>query len=129
MAVVLPLLVLLMGIAFTGWSAMQSSIRLTTAARAGAIKAANDLQAGKQASTAWNDATTAVNLEEGVSNIYQNTNSHADDYVNMSETTDTLNGTGVTIKVVQITISQSIVAVIPVVSSLSVNTDATARYG
>jgi hypothetical protein len=47
----------------------------------------------------------------------------------MTETTDTLNGTGVTIKVVQISISHAVVAVIPVVSNLSVNTEATARYG
>ncbi len=62
-ALILPVIVLLVAIAFNGWSALQSSIRLTSAARAGAIAAANDLGApnNKSTSTALADATTAIN--------------------------------------------------------------------
>lgn len=50
MVVILPLVLILLSFAFMGWDSMQQSIRLTSAARAGAIKAANDLQAGSWAS-------------------------------------------------------------------------------
>ena len=43
LALVLPLVILLLGVAFNGWNGMQATIRLTSAARAGAIVAAADL--------------------------------------------------------------------------------------
>jgi Flp pilus assembly protein TadG len=124
--VILPLVLLLFGVAFTGWQGMQTSIRMTTAARAGALVAANDLQTGK--GNAWDDATLAVNQEEGVTNVYQDTSSAADNYVNMSVTTDTLNAAGLTIDVVQISITHTVLPLVPGVWKLSVTSSATARY-
>ncbi len=70
LALVIPLVMLLLGAAFNGWNGMQESIRLTSAARAGAIVAANDLTASSShpamtQSQALADATTAINAEEG----------------------------------------------------------------
>lgn len=127
LALVLPLMALLLGTAFNGWSAMQLSVRLTSAARAGAIEAANDLaNAPAQTQTAWNDATSAVIQEEGDTTVYQNTNPSANDYVGMSVTTQAQNG--VTINVVTITITEPSVAFVPFVHDLSVGVHATARY-
>ena len=129
-ALVLPVIILLVAIAFNGWSALQSSIRLTTAARAGAIAAANDLGPPNNMSTATAlaDATTAINNEEGVSGVYQHTNAAADNYVSLSTSTDTLAGTGVTIKVVTVTITHRVTAWVPVVSLPQLSARATARY-
>lgn len=124
--VILPLALLLFGVAFTGWQGMQTSIRLTTAARAGAILAAQDLQTGS--GNAWNDATLAVNQEEGVTNVYQNSSPGADNYVNMSVTPETLSAAGLTINVVKISITHAVVPVVPAVWKLSVTSSATARY-
>jgi len=140
MALLLPLILLLVAIAFTGWSALQQTISLTSAARAGAIKAANDLaQAGQgpgtcpvgsgATATAWQDATNAINSEEGTS-VYQCSNSGADDYVTLTTTTDSLNGTLSTpMSLVTITLSHNVGAWIPVVSNLHVTATATGRYG
>ena len=65
MALVLPFVLLVLGTAYTGWDAMHRTIGLTSAARAGTISAANDLQNGKSCTTALTDATSAVNAEEG----------------------------------------------------------------
>jgi Flp pilus assembly protein TadG len=129
-ALVVPLIMMLVGIAFNGWSALQSSIRLTTAARAGAIAAANDLGPpnNKTTSTALTDATTAINNEEGVTNVYQHTNAAANNYVSLSISTDTLSGTGVTINVVTIQIMHQVTAWVPVASLPPLNAKATARY-
>lgn len=121
---ILPLALLLFGVAFTGWQGMQTSIRLTTAARAGAILAAQDLQTGT--GNAWNDATLAINQEEGVTNVYQNSSPSADNYVNM--TPETLNAAGQTISVVKISIIHAVVPIVPAVWKLSVTSSATARY-
>jgi Flp pilus assembly protein TadG len=129
LALVVPLVILLLGIAFNGWNAMQESIRLTSAARAGAIVAAQDLS-GPNSGNALGDATNAVNAEEfgpGVTGIYQDDNSGANNYVSMSPPT-TQNADGVTIKVVTITISQSSASFVPFVGSFPVTTHATASY-
>jgi len=134
-ALVFPVLALMIGIGLTGWSAMQQSIRITSAARAGAIKAANDLAAdlptptAPQLQTAHDDATAAVNQEEGLTNVYQDTNSAQNNYVNMTEATDTLNGTGVTIDLVTVTVWHQVGQWIPIVSGLTAGAHATARYG
>jgi hypothetical protein len=73
------------------------------------------------------DATTAVNKEEGATNLYQSVDAAANNYVAMSETTDNISS-GVAINVVTITISQSSVSLVPFVGSLPVTTHATARY-
>jgi Flp pilus assembly protein TadG len=132
LALVLPLVILLLGVAFNGWSGMQEAVRLTSAARAGAIVAASDLTSNpNHAPTSTNqaliDATTAVNKEEGATNLYQSVDAAANNYVAMSETTDNISS-GVAINVVTITISQSSVSLVPFVGSLPVTTHATARY-
>lgn len=128
----LPLVILLLGIAFNGWNAMQESIRLTSVARAGAIVAAQDLSGpnGSNTRTVLDDATNAVNEEEfgpGVPGIYQDDDSSANNYVSMSPPT-TQNANGLTIKVVTITISQSSASFVPFVGSFPVTTHATASY-
>ena len=126
-ALVLPLVLLLMGAAFNGWSATQLSVRLTSAARAGAIEAAHDLSIDPALTqTALTDATTAINGEEGVTGVYQDTNAGADNYVSMSESTQV--ASGVTINVVTITITASSGPLIPFVRDLSVSAHAAASY-
>jgi Flp pilus assembly protein TadG len=133
-ALVLPLVVLLVGIAFNGWNGMQLSLRLASAARAGALTAASDLPAdpnvaptGGQMQTALTDATTAINQEEGVTNVYQSTNPAASNYVTISQSADTITG-GPTINIVTISISQAPVTLVPFVGKISVSAHATARY-
>ena len=134
LALVIPLVILLMGIAFNGWNAMQSSIRLTSAARAGAIVAANDVTSSSThpaltTSVALTDATNAVNDEEGTTSpaLYQSTDSSANDYVSLSQSTQTISG-GISMSVVTITISHSSLSFVPFVGSFPVTTHATARY-
>lgn len=124
---VLPVVALIMGVAFNGWNAMQLDIRLTSVARAGAIQAVNDLATGDSQQTAWNDATTAVNAEEGDTTTYQNTNASAPNYVGMTTTAETT-ATGIVIHTVTVTISQTSATLVPLVRNLSVNAKATARY-
>jgi Flp pilus assembly protein TadG len=133
LALVIPLVILLLGAAFNGWNGMQESIRLTSAARAGAIVAANDLtptstRAALTEDQAWTDATTAINAEEGT-NVYQRGDSGANNYVSIALTpNETISGQ-VTINVVTITISHASVSFVPFVGSFPVTTHATARYG
>jgi Flp pilus assembly protein TadG len=137
-ALVLPLLVLLMGIAFNGWNAMELSIRLTSAARAGAIAAANtiggdNLQPGQAVSQAQQQAAqyaamTAVNAEEGVSAAYQDTDDSKPNYVAINTNSQDQTTNGPTIGTVTITISPAPATLIPFVGKISVTTDATARY-
>ncbi|HTZ07778.1 MAG TPA: TadE/TadG family type IV pilus assembly protein [Acidimicrobiales bacterium] len=140
-ALVLPVVALLMGAAFTGWNGMQLSVRLTSAARAGAIQAAADLGAdqngvadalitGAQQQSAWDDATQAVNNEEGTTGVYQDTDPGGADYVAMALESQAVPGSGgtITLNVVKITISDTAVTLVPVVGNLAVNTTATARY-
>ena len=125
LALVIPLVILLLGVAFNGWNGMQESIRLTSAARAGAILAASDLTS--KPGQALADATTAINAEEGVTGVYQSTDSGANNYVSMATQTDTISAQ-VTIKVVTVTISHASVSFVPFVGSFPVTTHATARY-
>ncbi|HEY5026035.1 MAG TPA: TadE/TadG family type IV pilus assembly protein [Acidimicrobiales bacterium] len=134
LALVIPLVVLLLGAAFNGWNGMQQTIRLTSAARAGAIVAANDLTttSSHPATTqdqALADATTAINAEEGATNVYQSIDSSANNYVSVALTpNETISGP-VAISVVTITISHASVSFVPFVGSFPVTTHATARYG
>jgi len=137
-ALVLPLLALIMGIAFNGWNGMQLGIGLTSAARAGAVQAANELAGdvaadpaqpptAAQVQNAWDDATNAVNKEEGGSAVYQNTNPNATNYVAMSEATETIQS-GATMNVVRVTISGVSFDLVPVVGNIAVTAHAAARY-
>jgi Flp pilus assembly protein TadG len=125
LALVVPILILFMGVAFNGWNSMQASIRLTSAARAGAIEAASDL-GGSNAANALSDATNAVNAEEDT-NIYQDDDSSANNYVSISKSSDSISGGG-TMNVVTVTISHSSGSFVPFVGSFPVTTHATARY-
>jgi Flp pilus assembly protein TadG len=129
LALVIPLVMLLLGAAFNGWNGMQESIRLTSAARAGAIVAANDLTTKPGAvAQAATDATTAINSEEGTPGLYQSGNSGANNYVSVSTQSDTISS-NITINVVTVTISHASVSFVPFVGSFPVSTHATARFG
>jgi Flp pilus assembly protein TadG len=126
---------LLLGAAFNGWNGMQESIRLTSAARAGAIVAANDLTAtpahptGLSQKQAVDDATTAINAEEGAATgTYQDDNSGANNYVSITTAQNITISGNVTISTVTVTISHSSVSFVPFVGSFPVTTHATARY-
>jgi Flp pilus assembly protein TadG len=145
-ALVLPLVILLVGVAFNGWNGIQLSLRLTSAARAGAIQAANDFANDLTDPTlnpadlapnstyfasAWTDAKNAVNQEENT-NIYQNSSSSNPYYVNMTETTQNVpadvNSPSSTIYIVTITISRASITLVPVVGNFAVSAQADARY-
>jgi len=132
LVVVLPLVALLLGVAFNGWSGMQLAVRLTSAARAGAIQAANELGRSTPTPTVLADATNAVNAEEGVSNVYQSSDSAANDYVSMSTKSETVatgaGGATITMNVVTITISQRSGSLVPFVGTFPVTVHASARY-
>jgi len=132
LVIVLPLVALLLGVAFNGWSGMQLAERLTSAARAGAIQAANELGSASPPSTqtVLDDATKAVNAEED-SGVYQDSDSGADDYVSMTtspQTISTANGGTLNINVVTITITQRSSSLVPFVGTFPVTAHATARY-
>jgi Flp pilus assembly protein TadG len=132
LALVVPLVILIMGVAFNGWNGMQASIRLTSAARAGAIVAANDLSTSPahpqptSVHQAQVDATAAINNEEGASGVYQDDDSGANNYVNIGTSEESADGA--TINVVTITISHGSGSFVPFVGSFPVTTHATARY-
>jgi Flp pilus assembly protein TadG len=132
-ALALPVIALLMAVAFNGWNGMQLAIRLTSAARAGAVAAAHDLDTGNPAS-AQCDAAAAVNQEEGVSGVYQCTSSSSPDYVAITEGQQSIPsdpnnpGSATSINVVTVTISQASVTLVPIVGNFAVTAHATARY-
>jgi Flp pilus assembly protein TadG len=133
-ALVLPLLVLVVGVAFNGWNAMQVSIRLTSAARAGAIAAANALSTQETTTQAQDAATAAINQEEGGGSTFQDNpgQSSQPNYVNIvNNPSAPLINCGCssgTIGTVTITITPSSITLIPFVQQISVATHATARY-
>ncbi len=126
LAILLPVVGALLGIVFNGWDAMQQSIRLTSAARAGAIAAANDW-ANSSSANAQTDALAAVNDEENTS-AYQDRNGAGDNYVDIPSalTSETTSG-GVTIKTITVTITHASVTLVPIVWNIHVTTRATAR--
>jgi Flp pilus assembly protein TadG len=130
LALVAPIVIMFLGIAFNGWNGMQTSIRLTSAARAGALVAASDLS-GNEAlpptGQPLTDATTAINNEEGLTGVYQSTDASANNYVSISTAKDTVSG-GATISLVTVTIRHSSNSFVPFVGSFPVTTHATARY-
>jgi Flp pilus assembly protein TadG len=129
LALVIPLVILLLGAAFNGWNAMQMSIRLTSAARAGAIVAANDLTSNPGATDqAATDAAAAINAEEGTTNVYQSTDSAANNYVSITPDPNVTISGQIQISVVTVTVSHSSSSFVPFVGSFPVTTHATARY-
>jgi hypothetical protein len=114
------------GIAFNGWDAMQVSIRLTSAARAGAIAAANAIALG-QSSAAQGDAINAINQEEGGGGTFQ-ANPSRPNYVNVVTNSSEPLSNGGTIGTVTVTITPSSITLIPFIQQISVATHATARY-
>jgi Flp pilus assembly protein TadG len=65
-AISLPVLLLLLAVAYVGWQAVHTVIALNGAARAGAVTAANDVRkGGVSTSQEATDVTTAVNAEQG----------------------------------------------------------------
>jgi Flp pilus assembly protein TadG len=151
-ALVLPLLILIMAVAFNGWNGMQLSQRLTSAARAGAIQAANDLATdlgnqlensptltgtpdqpcsgpSDQLSTALADATTDINNEEDSPGVYQCTDPTANNYVTLTTGQDNIGGTPpLTMNVLTISITKVSVSLVPVVGNFFVSVHASARY-
>jgi Flp pilus assembly protein TadG len=131
-ALVLPLLVLLVGIAFNGWDAMQVSIRLTSAARAGAIAAANALSLDEPTNSVKQAAIDAINQEEGGGSTFQGDSSQPNSVSVVTNTSESLNDDGNgdtgTIGTVTVTITPSSITLIPFVQQISVATHATARY-
>jgi Flp pilus assembly protein TadG len=130
-ALVLPLVILIVAVAFNGWDGMQTSIRLTSAARAGAIVAASDLAAGDPQATVTTDTLNAINAEEGVTGVYQASSKSAPNYVDIEtppQQTLSSGATSVVVNVVTVTISPAAVTLVPYVGHISVTTHATARY-
>jgi Flp pilus assembly protein TadG len=64
-AISLPVLILLLALAFVGWEAVHTVIALNGAARAGAVTAANDVRHGVSQFQESTDVTSAVNAEQG----------------------------------------------------------------
>ena len=129
LALVLPVVAVLLGVAYTGWDAMHQTIGLTSAARAGAIDAANDLENGESSTQALTDATSAINAEEGVSNVYTNGSGCTNNCVALSTGTGSQShGAGVTVGIVTITITRTMGSDLVVVPGVKLVTQATARY-
>jgi len=131
-ALLMPLLLILLGVAFTGWDAMHQSVQLTSAARAGALKAASDLDAQNaicdppnnkpspaQMANAKNDAITAINTEENSAAF--NTNN-----VSVSCSASTIDG--ISASFVTVTITQPVQTFVPLVPGFTLTTHATARF-
>jgi Flp pilus assembly protein TadG len=134
-ALVLPLVILIVAVAFNGWDGMQKTIRLTSAARAGAIQAAavlalDPMNPANETQNAKDAAVNAINAEEGATGVYQDTNASQPDFVAMVLSTQSISsGTStVSIGTVTITISPSSVTLVPFVGHISVTTHATARF-
>jgi Flp pilus assembly protein TadG len=64
-AISLPVMILLLALAYVGWQGVHTVIALNGAARAGAVTAANDVRKGVSATQETTDVTSAVNAEQG----------------------------------------------------------------
>lgn len=64
-AISMPVLILLLALAYVGWQAVHTVIALNGAARAGAVTAANDVRHGVSQTQESADVTSAVNAEQG----------------------------------------------------------------
>jgi Flp pilus assembly protein TadG len=130
LALALSVLLLLVGVAFTGWDALHQTVGVTSAARAGAISAANYLQTTAQPSLcqALTDATSAVNAEEGTGGTFRASGCGnppcTTDCVSVAEVTGALSG----INLVTVSIAGSIADDTPLVQGIHVSASATARY-
>jgi Flp pilus assembly protein TadG len=118
-------MVLLLAVAFNGWDGIQLDINLTSAARAGAVAAAESLVKDPTADykTA---AVNAINEEEGTTAVYQ-TNPSLPDYVTVTTAPQAVSS-GPNINVVTVSISNVSVTLVPVVGAISLSTHASARY-
>ena len=139
LALVLPVFLLLVAVAFTGWDAIHQTIGLTSAARAGVIEAASDLQNAKPTPQALSDATAAINAEEGAANTYKcqtnpafgscTTSACANNCVTLGTSTGSQTGAaGLTVDLVTVAISRSLSSDLPIVSGVKLVSSATARY-
>lgn len=132
MSLILPVVLLLLGVAWTASDAMHNSIGLTSAARAGAIIAAGDLTLDSSSAgrtTALNAATAAVNAEEGTSGppaLYTTDDGSSLCPLNCVTLTYPTNSSS--INLAQITITHSVLSGVPLVSSIDISAHATARY-
>ena len=132
-AILGPLIAILVGVAFTGWSALQTTVGLTSAARAGAIKAASDYAGGASLGTARCDARDVINSEENTT-IFQCTNPAAAFYVTVTppgtSTSIAASGTSpaITMNIVTVSISKTVSAFTPIAWNIPVSASATARY-
>jgi Flp pilus assembly protein TadG len=129
MSLVLPVMLLLLGVAYTGSDAMHQQIGLTSAARAGAIVAAHDRQlkpTPKDLPTTLADAVIAVNDEEASGTRYKSTPCGSD-CVTYAETTGTALSDGTSITLGTITITHAVVADLPVLSGINLTAQAAAR--
>jgi Flp pilus assembly protein TadG len=127
MALVMPLLVLILAMAYTGWDATQQAIGLATAARAGAIMAENDLRHGQSQAQALTDATSAINAEEGGGSVYSSGGGCTTNCVTLATSTGTRFGSQ--LQLVTITVTHRVAPDIPVLSGITVVGHATGAYG
>ena len=124
-----PLFMLLVAVCFTGSQAMSSVIGLSSAARAGAIAAANDVSANSNvpAATELADAVAAVNYEEGCNACYVGVANQAactggQSCVWVVRATGSRSATPIEV----IHVSHPVVAVIPFLSGITVQAQAAA---
>jgi Flp pilus assembly protein TadG len=123
MSLILPVVFLLLVTAYTGSDAMHQAIGLTSAARAGAIVAAHDLQIPLGSDVALSDAVNAVNAEEGVSNVYTSGGGCSPNCVTLNQPSGTLS----TITMAQITVTHWVVPDVALLAGIQISASASAR--
>ena len=118
-SLVFPVFLVMLAVAFDGWNVLNSAVALTGAARAGAIVAREDVDAGKSLAVAGLDATAAVNAAEGVPSTWKDTacGTHC---VTTSVVTGALSGS----KIVEVVVTQGVIPGLPIFPALTVSAQA-----
>jgi Flp pilus assembly protein TadG len=130
-ALVFPVFVLILGVAFAVSQFLTSVVGLNGAARAGAITAANDVNANANISGTieLSDVVATINAEEGCSGCYVAATTPTDsttctqtDCVWITKSNGQRSGNNLTIDTVHI--RHSVVPFVPIVHGISVQTQA-----
>ena len=124
-AVIMPFFLFLLVGGFSLWEGLHGSVNLTSAARAGALVASNDLRANPAAiGLAATDATAAVNAEEQTNIYHPSGGACPNNCVTVTKINGALSGTTEVVVTVQTTVASAL----PGLPALNVQARATASY-
>ncbi len=122
-AISLPVLCLLLAVAYVGWQAVHTVIALNGAARAGAVTAANDVRKGLSTAQETTDVTSAVNAEQG-SGSFTSVTYGTSCSASCVSLRHALPGTRTSVAMEVVTVQSKVVSGVPLLSGFTVTAQA-----